>query len=995
MSAALLGLLLTLLVGAPSARDEARIASLKDQVTAAYTRSAFLEADKLQRQLLDLTAKAYGKTGREYYDQLGRTAQAVSAASDFAGARRLYEEALVLAEALYGARSEQMASAMETLSAQHWILQDFDEAERLSLAALALREEVQGPTHPMTLVRLNLLGHLYMQRLDYGMSEHYFARALEGQVKASGPDDLQVAGLLFGIGWMHSQRGALGKAAEAFERAVSIYEKLKNPWLVSAQAAYSDTLGDVYERMGRGADAQRAWGQAETWYRANRDAAVAQYGPTHAVSLGGQRTLAQHLIKHGRFAEAREALVAAFKAEEKLYATNEAALLGALVSLGGLEEKAGDLVAARRYYTRAVKISEEKFGEAQAWGQRQMLIGLDEQEGHYKSAANDLRRMIAAYEGIYGPDHQMMSSLYLRLGLVFWAMGDVDAAVKQLARSEAGAERLLSVQLKTGTESDRQSVLDRFAYHMPVVVALDVAASGHPAATRLALTTVLRNKGRLLDAFTDSMGTLRRKLKPAHREILDALGAARARLATLAAKGPAAGEEAAFQRVVAQLEDEIRKRELQIGKVSAEYRAANPSVTLEAVQAAIPADAALVEIVEYTKPDPAKGSMRAAEGTPSYAAYVLSGGGPPQRVDLGPSAIIDALVPTLRDALASPASEDVKARARALDALVMEPVRGLLGETRRLLVAPDGALNLIPFAALVDERGRFLVERYELSYLSSGRDLLRLQVTVPTHGGPVIFADPSFAGAAPAAGAAGPGDPAAPGEVTPGGSLKPRTRGRRARALGAMSWSPLPGTRGEADALALVLPSAVVHLGSDATEEAMKLLAAPSILHVATHGFFLDSEETTGVGQSGRSLSENPLLRSGLALAGANKLESVTDDGVLTALEASGLDLWGTQLVVLSACETGVGEATAGQGVYGLRRALVMAGSESQLLSLWQVDDDATRDLMVGFYKQLLKGQERGQSLRSMQLRMLRDPDRTHPFYWASFIPAGAWGPLR
>ena len=142
-------------------------------------------------------------------------------------------------------------------------------------------------------------------------------------------------------------------------------------------------------------------------------------------------------------------------------------------------------------------------------------------------------------------------------------------------------------------------------------------------------------------------------------------------------------------------------------------------------------------------------------------------------------------------------------------------------------------------------------------------------------------------------------------------------------------------------------------------------------------------------------MSENPLLRSGLALTGANKLESDVDDGVVTALEASGMDLWGTQLVVLSACETGVGEVSAGEGVYGLRRALVMAGSESQLLSLWQVDDDATRDLMVGFYKQLLAGKERGQSLRSMQLRMIRDPDRSHPFYWASFIPAGAWGPLR
>jgi CHAT domain-containing protein len=247
-----------------------------------------------------------------------------------------------------------------------------------------------------------------------------------------------------------------------------------------------------------------------------------------------------------------------------------------------------------------------------------------------------------------------------------------------------------------------------------------------------------------------------------------------------------------------------------------------------------------------------------------------------------------------------------------------------------------------------------------------------------------------------------------------------------------LQFGSLPGTAGEAAALKNILTNAQVLTGAQATEAALKRIAAPRILHVATHGFFLpdQSQETIS---STRSVSldsrtqaargENPLLRSGLALAGANKRQSgAGEDGILTALEAAGLDLWGTKLVVLSACETGVGEATNGEGVYGLRRALVLAGAESELMSLWQVSDAATRDLMVEYYKRLQAGEGRSEALRQVQLKMLKSSqqtqqttkrglrggrrglgelgakpqveNRSHPFFWASFIPVGDWRSL-
>ena len=138
----------------------------------------------------------------------------------------------------------------------------------------------------------------------------------------------------------------------------------------------------------------------------------------------------------------------------------------------------------------------------------------------------------------------------------------------------------------------------------------------------------------------------------------------------------------------------------------------------------------------------------------------------------------------------------------------------------------------------------------------------------------------------------------------------------------------------------------------------------------------------------------NPLLRSGLALAGANQRKSGDDDGVLTAMEAAALDLWGTKLVVLSACNTGVGEVKNGDGVYGLRRALVLAGSESQVMSLWSVSDKGTRELMIAYYTALQQGQGRCEALRSVQLKMLKSKERRHPYYWASFIQSGEWANL-
>jgi CHAT domain-containing protein len=332
----------------------------------------------------------------------------------------------------------------------------------------------------------------------------------------------------------------------------------------------------------------------------------------------------------------------------------------------------------------------------------------------------------------------------------------------------------------------------------------------------------------------------------------------------------------------------------------------------------------------------------------------------------------------------------------------MQPLRALLGAATQLLVSPDGALNLIPFEALVDEQDRYLIERYSISYLTSGHDLLRLQVERESKSNPLIIADPMF----------GERGQLAKADVP---KRKPRARSRLRQSvttgadLSSVYFTPLIGTALEAREIKSLFPEARVLLGDQATKASLKQAVAPRMLHIATHGFFLEDRPVKIEGTRGLSLLrddgdlrglsvdvkiENPLLRSGLALAGANLRTDRDDDGILTALEASGLNLWGTKLVVLSACDTGVGLVRTGEGVNGLRRALVLAGSETQVMSLWPVSDYATQRLMKAYYARLKQGQGRGEALRSVKLEMLRQKGMEHPFYWAGFIQSGKWTEL-
>src|SRR5208282_5320496 len=469
--------------------------------------------------------------------------------------------------------------------------------------------------------------------------------------------------------------------------------------------------------------------------------------------------------------------------------------------------------------------------------------------------------------------------------------------------------------------------------------------------------------------------------------------------------GPCGEHLNEYRTELQELRSRTNQLQAQMSARNTDFRLRAQAATVSGVQAALPTGSALVEFFVYSRYDPA--AFPKPWGPEHYAAFVLLPSGDPAWADLGEAKGIDALCHQFRYALANlENSAQANEIARKLDQQVMQPVRRLLQGKTEIFLSPDGQLNLVPFAALRDENGRYLVERYQFTYLSTGRDLLRLQDNPASRQAAMILANPAY------------------------GYMHADTH---RTGVPSRPFEPLPATAQEAESLKGLLPSAEIFEAESASKESLQKAAGPRVLHIATHGFFLEDLPTPvpvpfgddslgpcaarnrfhpisqfdsrkglidsiqgacSLGTGPRPLTENanPMLRSGLALAGANGTDGWRSDGILTAMEAANLDLRGTQLVVLSACDTGVGAVRNADGVVGLRRALVLAGSRAQMLSLWHVDDPATRDLMLSFYRNLLRAEGRSASLRKAQLGMLAHG--FEPYYWAPFILSGDPGPL-
>ena len=359
-----------------------------------------------------------------------------------------------------------------------------------------------------------------------------------------------------------------------------------------------------------------------------------------------------------------------------------------------------------------------------------------------------------------------------------------------------------------------------------------------------------------------------------------------------------------------------------------------------------------------------------------------------------------------------------------------DPLAPHLRGARRVFIVPDGALHLVNFAALPVGQTQYLAEAGPLiHYLSAERDLVptesqRKAEGLLAIGAPAFNEQRLFAALAPQQPVS---QQAASGVV----ALAQTFRGQRSACdqFQSMRFEPWPASAREADEVAALwqksgagpgqaglrsavraAAGAVVQLsGAAASEAAFKQQAqGKRVLHLATHGFFLGWRCASALDAAGKAsyaiqptsvTGENPLLLSGLALAGANHRQAAgaeEEDGILTAEEIAALNLSGVEWAVLSACDTGVGEVKAGEGVFGLRRAFQVAGARTVIMSLWQVEDETTRQWMRTLYqRRFVQALSTEESVREASLHVLRarraKNQSTHPFYWAGFVAAGDW----
>ncbi|UCE02155.1 MAG: CHAT domain-containing protein [Candidatus Latescibacterota bacterium] len=958
-------------------------------------------------------------------------------------ARALAARSLQIREQLHGPDAGPVVSSLIQQTRLLQLHDDHAEAIQTSRRALAIAEEQIADTDPRMAMVLKQLGYGFWGEGKYEAARDRFEQALEAFHRARDVDPMEETSILNGMAIVAFQTGDYPSARRHFERILEIRQEHLGPDHQMV-AGICNNLGILLAMLGD-YDAARAMYERAIEIRTRIDA-------DPALLASSLNNLAIVLEKFGDLEGARQRYERALQLTIDVLGTENLSVSNYMRNLGWLHYEKHDYARARDYYSKAFEITAACVGmEHTAIADLLRDQGtLYVQLGQPDSARAAYDRCLAIYERHLGPEHPQVAVALALLAYAEAGAGNRAAALETALRAESiGREHM---RLTSRTLAEREALLYSGVRARGLEFALHLTATT-PASdleTARVWDAVVRSRALVLDEMATRTQVVSNADQTHVVALAESLAAARNHLAALVVRGPSGDGNVEHRAALREARRAKESFERRLAEVSATFREqlTRSEIGFDDVQASVPESGALVSYMVYEIPrgwqpeaatlasalpasrsEPPFGSDLVEYGVPHLAALVFRPGRAPQAVALGEMKAIRQRVSewareaSLGVAIAGrneqQAEEAYRRRGEALREAVWDRLLPALSDAQKVFVVPDAELHFVNFAALPLERDRYLIDAGRpIHYLTSERELVPHTQPQPAGVGLLALGGPDF-------------DDVTGLEVT-GITATPRTNEIVYRSprfdrpqppcagFESLHFSPLPGTANEIRAVDAIWKGS--HPGAtdvflahkEATEARFKRVApGKRVLHLATHGFFLGGVCEAG-DPSTRSLASkgssqrarwvptplpSPLLQAGLVMAGANRRgEAVagSEDGILMAEEIAALDLRGVELAVLSACDTGIGQAQAGEGVLGLRHAFQVAGVRSLVMSLWPVSDESTRDWMQAFYRarfdkrMSVADAVHASSLAELQKQRSRSTT-THPFYWASFVSAGAW----
>lgn len=671
--------------------------------------------------------------------------------------------------------------------------------------------------------------------------------------------------------------------------------------------------------------------------------------------------------------------------------------------LGAFAGLAKNYKLAERLLRKAMVCQRKSIGE---WDPRYALSvanlgSIHRATGRFEEAIKCFEQASTIRRTWFGPRHTSVAKSQARLALTLASLHRYDEALKAIQESlQIGDGLIAEVR---GMSSQRQLLQFLIEQKHMLDLALTILITlckSRPEFNQLALELVLRRKGLSGDALASRRLPILNGRYPQLQDKLQELDQL-SQLLVQARLNNAKTDENVLEearRRRDRLEEELSRAipELRLNRQLSEF-------SVEKLCKQLPENSVLVEYFRYnpTNLNAVTADGDAQELPAHYLVFVAQSGKPEQLglLDLGLAEGIERNIDEfgrrvagntggfprhLGNEHAAPHSSLFLETGQLLFKVVFEPVMSLLGGKNNLFLAPDAALSLLSFDVLPLGSNRYIIDDYQLNHLGSGRDLLRAdEIYANPLSAPVILAGPDY-------------------DLCISSNTNERERhyddfdstaDRSLQRLG-LTLPPLPGAAAEGREISTLLNNPRLYSDADALESTVRSWKSPAIVHLATHGFYVPEIAADGAQQGPLIAADGAMISSALALAGANtwirggSLPAEAEDGILTADDVATLNLIGTELVVLSACRSGVGAVVFGEGIFGLRRAFLVAGARTLIMSLWQIPDAETKELMVLFYLALRDGKTKPEALRHAKLTMRKK----HPFYWGSFICEGDWG---